>query len=71
MSDAKVYIDAGNELHGAVVETDSYIVNISRQYARIFSYDDYLSGVVTENFWAWEDETEILWEDGTNILTEE
>jgi hypothetical protein len=24
-----------------------------------------------ENFWAWEDETEILWEDGTNILTEE
>ena len=48
MSDAKVYIDAGNELHGAIIETNPYVVNISRQYARIFSYDDYLvsAGVV-------------------------
>ena len=46
MSDAKVHIDAGNELHGAVVETNSYIVNISRQYARIYSYDDYRTGVL-------------------------
>ena len=70
MSDAKVHISAGNELHGAVVEKDSYIVNISRQYARIFSYDDYTGPSTHGASWVWEDNSYILWEDDSSILTE-
>lgn len=39
----KVYIDTGRTLHDAVVEKNLYIAHISKEFARVYTYQDYVA----------------------------